>query len=361
MACKFHLVSLRKISFRRVSRFKLLPPAFLSKTIFFREIIQNPLPLFPCLELLCRMRPINLKTHQRFASTDFTALAGTSASRKRSPQIRERGVGQQIIYFYVIRHRATPRRPSSHRRLLTPPLDASLSEIMINRVITIPRPRPFSKPAKCSCSTNSSPAPSSPPDRPHGRRRQTSGLSLATSHLSEREHMDDGFSTIGFRVAGSPKCVIDPAFLLRFPWLLATVAGDSVARCSRPLRNHARHQHRSRFFSPRPRPRRKRQRQSVTVTVQACTAASPTAFGYCAAIRKELFTALMLGSACGSIVGLVAWLWRGTPSPPSVIGGSIAPLHARRCLIDLTSRSPHRFKSTPRSPPGPVALALATS
>src|SRR5437870_4682633 len=52
--------------------------------------------------------------------------------------VRQRGLGEKIIYFYVIdgAERLVGVLPT--RRLLTAPLDQRISEIMIGRVVAIP-------------------------------------------------------------------------------------------------------------------------------------------------------------------------------------------------------------------------------
>lgn len=68
----------------------------------------------------------------------------------------------------------------------------------------------------------------------------------------------------------------------------------------------------------------------------------------------------MLGSASGLIVGVVAWLWRGSAAAAFVIGGSITLAMLVACLIGLVVPTLlHRLKLDPRIAAGPVTLALA--
>src|ERR1051326_4598679 len=46
--------------------------------------------------------------------------------------------------------------------------------------------------------------------------------------VSEKERMDDVFQTIGFRIAQIQRASPLDSFRLRFPWLLATMAGGLV-------------------------------------------------------------------------------------------------------------------------------------
>jgi magnesium transporter len=68
----------------------------------------------------------------------------------------------------------------------------------------------------------------------------------------------------------------------------------------------------------------------------------------------------MLGGACGLVVGVTAWLWRGQAAAAVVIGGSIAVSMVVACLIGVgVPAGLHRFKLDPKIAAGPVSLALA--
>jgi magnesium transporter len=71
-------------------------------------------------------------------------------------------------------------------------------------------------------------------------------------------------------------------------------------------------------------------------------------------------TAILLGVACGFIVGVIAWFWRNDVSAAFVIGGSIALSLVTACALGLGVPSLlHRLKLDPKIAAGPVTLALA--
>src|SRR5271170_7250312 len=72
------------------------------------------------------------------ASTDFTAFTQNLTVAEALAQIRERGVAQQIIYFYVVDAERRLVGVVPTRRLLAAAPDGLLSEIMIGRVLAIP-------------------------------------------------------------------------------------------------------------------------------------------------------------------------------------------------------------------------------
>jgi len=100
--------------------------------------------------------------------------------------------------------------------------------------------------------------------------------------------------------------------------------------------------------------------QSVTVTAETLNRWTPNRTWLLRALRKEFATALMLGGACGLIVSIVAWLWRGNGAAALVIGGSIAMSIVMACLIGLiVPAALHRLKLDPKIAAGPISLAVA--
>jgi magnesium transporter len=100
--------------------------------------------------------------------------------------------------------------------------------------------------------------------------------------------------------------------------------------------------------------------QSVTVTVETLRGRTPNRIWFLRAFRKEAVSALMLGSTCGVVVGVIAWIWRGHAATALAIGGSITLSMVVACLIGLTVPAVlHRFKLDPKIAAGPVSLAVA--
>jgi magnesium transporter len=100
--------------------------------------------------------------------------------------------------------------------------------------------------------------------------------------------------------------------------------------------------------------------QSMSVTIHALRSAQVTWGWLTTAFRRELVTALLLGAACGLVVGLIVWLWRNNGAAAFVIGGSIALSLVTACGFGLGVASVlHWFKLDPKIAAGPVTLALA--
>ncbi len=100
--------------------------------------------------------------------------------------------------------------------------------------------------------------------------------------------------------------------------------------------------------------------QSMSVTIHALRSATVSWRWLSTAFRREVATAILLGVACGLIVGIIAWVWRHDIRAAFVIGGSIALSLVTACALGLGVPSVlHRLKLDPKIAAGPVTLALA--
>src|SRR5436309_14474555 len=72
------------------------------------------------------------------ARQDFPLLDDDMTVGKALERIRREGVGERVIYFYVVDERERLAGVVPTRRLLTASLETPLSEIMVRRVVAIP-------------------------------------------------------------------------------------------------------------------------------------------------------------------------------------------------------------------------------
>src|SRR5436305_10405000 len=74
-----------------------------------------------------------------FARKDFPRLKQHSTIGEALDIIRQKGIGEKIIYFYVVDDAERLAGVLPTRRLLTAPLDQRLQEVMIPQVVAIPQ------------------------------------------------------------------------------------------------------------------------------------------------------------------------------------------------------------------------------
>lgn len=297
-----------------------------------------------------------------FADKDFAALAQDLTVEAALTQIRERGLGQRIIYFYVMdaAQRLVGVLPT--RRLLTSPLGETLNRIMVPRVAAIPATATVLEACEMFLLHKFLAFPVVDDDR---RLVGVVDVSLFTDEmldLTEKVRMDEAFQTLGFRVAEVQQASPVRAFRLRLPWLTATLASGLCCAwlASQYEATLAASLLLAFFLTLVLGLGESVSAQSVTVTVQALHGRRPDRVWFARALLKEFFTALMLGAACGLITGFAAWGWRGDGAGAFVIGGSIGASIVVACLVGLTVPTLlHRFRLDPKIAAGPVSLALA--
>ena len=296
------------------------------------------------------------------ASTDFTAFNQDLTVAEALAQIRERGVAQQIIYFYVVDAEQRLVGVVPTRRLLVAAPETRVDSLMISRVVTIPAAASVLEACEMFVLHKFLAFPVVTAER---RLVGVVNVGMFTEQVfdvSEKEHMDDVFQRIGFSVAEVQTASPWRAFRLRFPWLVATLgAGICCAMLAGLYEATLTASIILAFFLAMVLGLSESvSAQSVTVSVEALHGRTADRGWLGRAARKEFVTALMLGGTCGLIVCVVAWLWRGHAIAALVIGVSIAVSMVAACLIGVVVPAVlHRFKLDPRIAAGPVSLALA--
>jgi magnesium transporter len=180
--------------------------------------------------------------------------------------------------------------------------------------------------------------------------------------LSEEGERPDGvFEAMGFHVSQVREASPWRAFRFRFPWLLATIGSGTVCAvlASAYEVTLAKTIILAFFLTLVLGLGESVSVQSMTLTIQALRAVRPTFGWYARAFRREVGTALLLGTACGVVVGVIVWLWRGTALAALSIGTSIVLTLCAACFFGLSVPALlHALKLDPKIAAGPVTLAF---
>ena len=297
-----------------------------------------------------------------FARQDFTILNQDQTIEQTLTVIRERGIGEKVIYFYVVDAERHLVGVVPTRRLLISRLDQKLSKLMIRNVIAIPHTATVMDACECFALNKFFAFPVVDAER---RVVGVVDVSLFTDEvfdIAEREQMDDVFEAIGFRVSQVRDASPLRAFKFRFPWLMATVtSGTLCAFLSRAYELTLQKSIVLAFFltlilglgesvSI----------QSMTVTIQALRTAKLSWRWFFTMLRREGATAVLLGGGCGLVVALIVRFGYGLVMPAVVIGASVL---FSICTASLTGLGVptllHALKLDPKIAAGPVTLALA--
>lgn len=298
----------------------------------------------------------------QFARKDFATLNENLTVEQALASIRQRGVGEKIVYFYAVDDAGTLAGVVPTRRLLMAAPDQPLSDLMIRRVVAIPHTATVMDACEFFVLHKFFAFPVIDEAR---RMVGLVDVGLFTEEvfdIAEREQMTEAFESLGFQVSQVRDASPLRAFRFRFPWLLATIASGTLcallARCYELTL--AKSLVLAFFLTMILGLAESISIQSMTVTIQALRTNEPTWRWYLRMLRRESTTALLLGLTCGLAVGLIVYAWRGAGMPAVVIGSSVLASAFIANLAGLSVPSLlHALRLDPKIAAGPVTLATA--
>jgi magnesium transporter len=298
----------------------------------------------------------------RFARKDFATLNQNLTVELALASIRQRGVGEKIVYFYVVDDAEQLVGVVPTRRLLMAALELPLSELMIRNVIAIPHTATVMDACEVFVMHKFFAFPVI------DEKRRVIGLvdvGLFTEEvfdIAEREQMTEVFETLGFHVSQVRDASPWRAFRIRFPWLITTiVSGTFCAFLAGAYKLTLEKSLVIAFFLTMILGLGESVSiQSMTVTIQALRTNKPTRRWYLLTLWRETFTALLLGGACGLVVGLIVLIWQRAQMAAVVIGASVTFCLLAACVAGLSVPTLlHALKLDPKIAAGPITLAIA--
>src|ERR1035437_9959056 len=179
------------------------------------------------------------------ARKDVAMLRQDLTVQQALDAIRQRGIGEKIVYFYVVDagDRLTGVLPT--RRLLTAPLEQRLADLMIARVVAILETATVMEACEAFVLHKFLAFPMV------DARRRIVGVvdaGLLTDEafdIAEREQTEGLFESIGFHLLQVRDASPVRAFRFRFPWLLATIGSGTICAAGQRARGHAVQKHRA--------------------------------------------------------------------------------------------------------------------
>jgi magnesium transporter len=263
--------------------------------------------------------------------------------------IRGRELGEKIVYFYTV---------DKEGRLAGVVPTRRLREIMVPRVVAIPQTATLLEACEAFVMHKFLAFPVVDEQR---RIVGVVDVSFFTEEVFDiAGRQEELFEAIGFHVAQVREASPLRAFRFRFPWLLATIGSGTVCALLAAAfeLTLAMSLVLAFFLTLVLGLAESVSVQSMTVTIQALRAMAPTRQWYMRAFRREAGTALLLGVACGTVVGLIVWLWRGNALAALSIGTSLLLALCTACWFGLSIPAAlHALKLDPKIAAGPVTLA----
>ncbi len=295
------------------------------------------------------------------ARKDVATLRQDFTVQQSLDAIRQQGIGEKIVYFYVVDELGRLAGVVPTRRLLTAPPDRLLRDVMITRVVAIPQTATVMEACEAFVLHKFLAFPVVDDQRRIVGVVDVGLLTEEAFDIAEREHTDALFEAIGFRLAQVRDASPARAFHFRFPWLLATIGSGTLCAllASAFEVTLAKSLVLAFFLTLVLGLAESVSIQSMSVTIQALRVTRPTLGWYARAFRREAGTAVLLGTACGLVVGLIVWIWRGAGLAGFAIGASLLLALCAACLFGLSVPALlHALKLDPKIAAGPLTLAL---
>lgn len=297
----------------------------------------------------------------KYAGTDFPVIPAHLAVGEALRLIRTKGLGERIIYFYAVDSEEKLVGIVPTRRLLTSMPNIRISEIMVEDVITVPHTATVLEACEMFIKHKFL---AFPIVDENGRMQAVIDVTFFTEetvNITERQLIEDIFQLIGFGIEQIKGKSLFAVFGYRFPWLLATMASGTICAFLAGFYEATLAQTLvlAFFITLVLGLGESVSIQSMTVALQQLHFGVPplkTFFGW---LKREAATTLMLGGACGLLVGTIAFVWRQEPLPSLAIGLSVLFAVFMAGIIGLCIPTLlYATREDSKIAAGPITLAL---
>lgn len=297
----------------------------------------------------------------KYVSTDFPRINVTLTVEGALRVIRYQGIGERIVYFYVLDHEERLVGIIPTRKLLTSMPSVPIREIMSTDIVSLFYKATVLEACEMFVQHKLLAFPVVD-DGGHICGVIDAGLFTQESiSFAERQHFDDVFSMIGFGISQIKGKSSFGIFKFRFPWLLATMASGTICAVLTGFYEMTLAQTivLAFFMTLVLALGESVSIQSMTVALQNLHFGTPSLKGYLENLWKEVSATLLLGLASGAIVGSIAYVWRGEPAAALIIGASIVPSIAAAGVIGMSIPTLlHAVHEDSKIAAGPITLAL---
>jgi len=295
------------------------------------------------------------------ARKDFTALDKDLSVDETLRKIREEGLGERIVYFYVVDDEKKLVGVLPTRRLLTGKPEQKIEELMVKRVAALPKTATVYDACEFFVTYKFLAFPVVDEER---RLLGIVDVNLFTEELLDIEEpaeVNDVFEEIGFKISEVKNASPLKAWRYRFPWLLSTItAGTVCALLAGFFEATLTESILVAFFLTMMLGLGESiSIQSMTVAIQTLHTAQPSLKWYLKNLFKEIQTAGLIGLSSAVLVGLIVLIWKGSLISAAVIALSVLLVQLIAAVLGLSVPSAlHAFKLDPKIAAGPITLAL---
>jgi magnesium transporter len=297
-----------------------------------------------------------------YARTDLPLLPDKMTIGEALDFILQQGVGEKIVYFYVVDDLNRLLGVLPTRRLLVTPRDVKISDVMISRIVKLPNDATIMDACEVFVLHKFLALPIVDSDNTILGMVDINLFTNEMLNMDTRSQIDQIFETIGFSFKDVKNASPFKAFRYRFPWLLTTItSGIMCAILSGVFEaTIAKSIIISFFMALLLGLGESVSIQSMTLTIQMLNIRKPTGKWFWRNLKKEAFAAFLLGSGCGATVALIVLLWKGLSPVTFVIGASVMFSLILACITGLCIPTfLHFSKLDPKIASGPITLAIS--
>lgn len=309
--------------------------------------------------------PFNKQAQKRiseFSRKDFTCIHENLSVEQALNKIRQEGVGERIVYFYVIDSEYKLIGVLPTRKLLTAASDEIISNIMIKKVISINENVSVYDALEYFVLYKFLAFPIVDSDNHIVGIVDVNEFTEEIIDTSERMNIDKVFETIGFRISEIKNASSIKSFRLRFPWLITTILSGIVCAIIASFFQITLEQSIliAFFMTMILGLGESISIQSMTIAIQTMQSKTPTIKWYVKNFAKEFLTSFLLGFGSAVLVFIAVMIWKNNIVISGLLSISIISVEVISALWGITvPYILHRTKLDPKISAGPLTLALA--
>jgi magnesium transporter len=297
-------------------------------------------------------------THMR---PDATRLFVGQTVHEALDHIQKNPGRGRVVYYYVVDEGDRLRGVVPTRRLLQSGRDQPIADIMVERVIAIPHTASVLDACEFFTLHKLLAFPVVDDDR---RLIGVVDIDLYTEELRDidrRQDSDDLFQLIGVHLTEAAQKDPRQAFIRRFPWLLCNVGGGMLAALlADAFQDVATLVLVTPFIALVTAMAESVSIQSVSLALLSLHGRKPTWQTFADKLGFEALVGLFLGAACGLLVGVIAYFWKGSARAGLSLFLGIAGGVAASAAIGLVLPYVLRLlRRDPQVASGPIALTLS--
>jgi magnesium transporter len=291
-----------------------------------------------------------------------TALCQDMTVGEALAELRTRNLSDKVVYFYVTDADQRLVGVVSTRKLLISQPSEQIRAIMDTRIVTILSTATVLEACESFARHRFLALPVVDNE---GRLTGVIDIGLFTDEAVtgfERRQAERVFQLMGVHVALGRRVPSWRSFLDRFPWLLCNIVGGML--CALVISHYEAFVDTvivlALFIPVVLALAESVSMQSMTLTLVGLESQRIHWPRLWLNLRKEFVTAAMLGMGCGAVVGLIAFVWKGSGLVSFAIGASITLAMLTACLLGvLIPTTIRRLNRDPRIAAGPIVLAAA--